>query len=118
MTWGDDPMKTTAKLLLAAAGAALLSAHAVGQETQFARKRTSQTTMKQDSAQCWRLAQKARMTDDQATQNLAAGYLIGGIVGVLITASENEDANKNPKSTFRRQLHDACMEKRGYQKAE
>jgi hypothetical protein len=111
-------MKTTAKLVLVAAGVALLSAHAVAQETQFARKRTSPATLKQDSAQCWRQAQKAKMTDDQATQNLAAGYLVGGIIGVLITASENEDANKNPKSTFRRQLHDACMEKRGYKKAE
>lgn len=111
-------MKTTMKLLLAAAGAALLAAHAAGQETQFTRKRTSAALTKQDSVQCWRLAQKAKMTDDQATQNLATGYLIGGIVGVLITASENEDANKNPKSTFRRQIHDACMEKRGYKKAE
>src|SRR5262245_19853355 len=110
--------KTTARLLLAAAGAALLSAHAAGQETQFTRKRTSQATLKQDSAQCWRLAQKARLTDDQAAQNLATGYLVGGIVGVLITASENEDANKNPKSSFRRQQHDACMEKRGYTKAD
>jgi hypothetical protein len=103
---------------LTAAAAALLSAHAFGQETQFARKRTSQAVMKQDSAQCWRQAQKARLSDDQATQNLVAGYLIGGVIGVLVTASENEDANKSPKSSFRRGLHDACMEKRGYGKAE
>ena len=109
---------TTVKLLLVAAGAALLSAHAVGQDTQFARKRTSQAAMKQDSAQCWRLAQKSKLTQAQADQNLATGYLIGGIVGVLVIASENEDANKSPKSTFRRQTHDACMERRGYKKAE
>jgi subtilisin family serine protease len=111
-------MGTTTKLLLAAAGAALLAAHATGQDTQFTKTRTSQAAIKQDSAQCWRLAEKAKMTDEQATQNLATGYLVGGIVGVLITASENEDANKNPKSTFRRQVHDACMEKRGYKKGE
>ncbi len=111
-------MKTTARVLLAALGAALLSGHAAAQETEFIRKRTSQATLKQDSAQCWRLAQRARLTDEQATQNLMTGYLIGGIVGVLITASENEDANKSPKSAFRRQLHDACMEKRGYKRAE
>jgi hypothetical protein len=111
-------MKAMTKLLLAAAGAALLSAHAVGQETQFARKRTSQAVLKQDSAQCWRLARKSKLSGEQADQNLAAGYLIGGIVGVLVVASENEDANKNPKSAFRRQIHDACMEKRGYKKAE
>jgi hypothetical protein len=111
-------MKAMTKLLLAAAGAALLSAHAVGQETQFARKRTSQAALKQDSSQCWRLAQKSKLSGEQANQNLATGYLIGGIIGVLVVASENEDANKNPKSTFRRQIHDACMEKRGYKKAE
>jgi hypothetical protein len=111
-------MRTTTKLLLAAAGAALVTVHAAGQDAQFARKHTSKATMKQDSAQCWRLAQKQKMSDEQASQNLAAGYLIGGIVGVLITASENEDANKNPKSSFRRQIHDACMEKRGYTKGE
>jgi hypothetical protein len=111
-------MRTSSKLLLAAAGAALLSAHAVGQDTQFTRKRTSQATLKQDSAQCWSLARKARMTQAQADQNLATGYLIGGIIGVLVTASENEDANKNPKSSFRRQIHDACMAKRGYKRAE
>ena len=49
---------------------------------------------------------------------MVTAYLIGGIVGVLIASSENEDANKNPKSTFRRQLHDACMAERGYRKAE
>ena len=42
-------MKITAKLLLVAAGVALLSAHAAGQETQFARKRTSQATLKQET---------------------------------------------------------------------
>jgi|SRR5687767_12461193 hypothetical protein len=111
-------MKAISKLLLASAGAALLSAHAVGQDTQFTRKRTSPATLKQDSAQCWRQAQKARLTDDEASQKLVTGYLVGGVIGVLITASENEDANKSPKSTFRRQVHDACMEKRGYRKAE
>src|SRR5262245_51721957 len=98
-------MTTTAKLLLTAAAAALLSAHAAGQETPFARKRTSPPAMKQDSAQCWRLAQKAKLTDDQATQNLVTGYLIGGVIGVLVTASENDDANKSPKSSFRRGVH-------------
>lgn len=111
-------MKMISKLVLAAAGVALLSAHAIGQDTQFTRKRTSPAAMKQDSAACWSQARRARMTKAQAEQNLATGYLIGGVIGVLVTASENEDANKNPKSSFRRQIHDACMEKRGYKKAE
>jgi hypothetical protein len=111
-------MRIMTKLLLAAAGAALLSAHAVGQDTQFTRKRTSPAALKQDSARCWQIAQKARLSSEQADQNLVTGYLVGGVIGVLVTASENEDANKNPKSSFRRQIHDACMEKRGYTKAD
>jgi len=56
--------------------------------------------------------------EEQATQNVVTGYLIGGVIGVLIASSENEQANTDPKSTFRRQLHDECMVKRGYRKAE
>lgn len=111
-------MRTTARLVLAAAGAALLSAQAIGQETDFTRKRTSQAALKRDSAQCWRQARTARLTEEQATQNLVTGYLVGGIIGVLITSASNEDANKSPKSAFRRQVHDACMERRGYRRAE
>jgi hypothetical protein len=46
------------------------------------------------------------------------GYLIGGVIGVLIASSENEQANKHPKSAFRRQVHDECMVRRGYKKPE
>lgn len=111
-------MTAMAKLLAAAAGALLLTAHAAGQDTAFAKKGASRSVHKQDSARCWRLAQKARLTEEQATQNVVTAYLIGGIVGVLVASSENEDANKNPKSTFRRQVHDACMARRGYSKAD
>ena len=93
-----------------------LSCSSIGPFPDLSQASQAQAALKQDSAQCWRLARKARMTEAQANQNLATGYLIGGIVGVLVMASENEDANKNPKSTFRRQVHDACMEKRGYRK--
>jgi hypothetical protein len=111
-------MKTTAKAVLAAAGALLLCGYALGQEATFKKKGASAAVQKRDSAQCWRLAQKARLTDEQATQNVVTGYLVGGIIGVLVASSDNEEANKNPKSAFRRQVHDACMAKRGYEKAE
>ena len=71
-----------------------------------------------DSAQCWKLAQKAKLTDEQANQNLLTGYLVGGVIGLAIASSSNEEANKDPKSAFRRQVHDNCMAKRGYKKAE
>jgi hypothetical protein len=111
-------MKTTAKAVLAAAGTLLVCSYALGQEATFKKKGASAAVQKRDSAQCWRLAQKARLTDEQATQNVVTGYLVGGIIGVLVASSDNEDANKNPKSTFRRQVHDACMAKRGYEKAD
>ena len=66
-------MKTAAKFLLVAAGVALLSAHAAGQETQFAKKRTSQVTLKQELGAMLASAQKAKMTDDQATQKSRSG---------------------------------------------
>jgi hypothetical protein len=111
-------MKTAVKAVLAAAGAVLLCGYALGQEATYKKRGASAAAKKRDSTQCWRLAQKSRLTDEQATQNVVTGYLIGGIVGVLIASSDNEDANKNPKSAYRRQVHDACMAKRGYQKVE
>jgi hypothetical protein len=108
----------TAKVVFAGAGALLLCAHALGQEAAFTKKGASAATQKRDSAQCWRLAQKTRLTEEQATQNVVTGYLVGGIIGVLVASSSNEEANKHPKSAFRRQVHDDCMAKRGYQKAE
>jgi hypothetical protein len=106
------------KVAAAAAAVVLLSAQAAGQDAEFVRRGTSAAAQRQDSERCWRTAQKARLTEEQATQNLATAYLVGGIVGVLIVSSANEEANKDPKSGFRRQLHDECMLKRGYRRVE
>jgi hypothetical protein len=111
-------MTATAKLLLAAAGTLLLSVAAAGQDARFTKKGAQPAVQKQDSARCWSLAQKTRLTEEEATQNMVTAYLIGGVVGVLIASSANEDANTNPKSTFKRQVHEGCMTKRGYTKAE
>ena len=112
-------MRTTAKALLAVAGA-LLCGHALGQDAEatFKKKGASVAAQKRDSAQCWRIAQKTKLTDDQATQNVVTGYLVGGVIGVLVAQSNNEEANKHPKSAFRRQVHEECMARRGYEKAE
>jgi hypothetical protein len=111
-------MNTTAKALLAAAGALAVCGYALGQEAEatFKKKGTSIAAQKRDSAQCWKTAGKTKLTEEQATQNLVTGYLIGGVIGVLLVQSSNEEANKDPKSAFRRQLHDECMAKRGYEK--
>jgi hypothetical protein len=107
-----------AKLAAAAMAAALLCGQAAAQDAEFARKGASRAVQSLDSARCWRVAQKARLTEEQATQDLVGAYLVGGIVGVLIVSSANEEANKDPKSAFRRRVHDDCMVKRGYHKAD
>jgi Na+/glutamate symporter len=111
-------MNTTAKILLAATGVLVVCGYALGQdaETIFKKRGTSIAVQKRDSAQCWRTAEKTKLTEEQATQNLVTGYLIGGVIGVLLVQSNNEEANKDPKSAFRRQVHDECMTKRGYEK--
>jgi len=111
-------MHKAMKLALAAASMLVLLGTAAGEDTKFRKAGTSAAAQKGDSAQCWKIAQKTRMTDEQATQNVVAGYLIGGIVGVMIASSANEEANKDPKSQFRRQVHDECMAKRGYKKVD
>jgi hypothetical protein len=110
-------MKTMAKAVAAAAGI-LLCGYALAQEAAFKKRGASAAMQKRDSAQCWSLARKAKLTEEQATQNLVTGYLIGGVIGVLVASTENEQATKDPKSSFRRRLHDECMVRRGYQKVE
>jgi hypothetical protein len=109
---------TLASVAALAAGTLLLLGSAWGEETKFRKAGASIAMEKRDSAQCWRLAQKAKLTEEQAAQNVVAGYLVGGIIGVMIVSSSNEDANKNPKSQFRRQVHADCMAKRGYKQAD
>jgi hypothetical protein len=113
-----EMMNTTGKLLLAAAGTLAVCEYALGQDAEaiFKKRGASAPLQQRDSAQCWRIALKTKLTEEQATQNLVTGYLIGGVIGVLVAQSSNEEANKDPKSAFRRQLHDECMAKRGYVK--
>jgi hypothetical protein len=111
-------MHRTTKVVMAAGAGLWLAGSAVAEDATFRKAGASAAVQKRASAQCWKLAQKTRLTDEQATQNLVAGYLIGGIVGVMIVSSTNEEANKDPKSQFRRQVHDDCMAKRGYRKVE
>ena len=107
-------MHRTVQLALAALAIAFVVGPAAGEDTKFRKAGSNAAAQKRDSAACWQVAQKTKMTDEQATQNLVTGYLIGGVVGVMIASNSNEDANKSPKSEFRRQVHDECMMKRGY----
>lgn len=107
-------MNRTLKIAVLAAGLLALTGGALGEETKFRKTATSEAAQNRDSAQCWRAAQKTKQTDEQATGKLLAGYLIGGVVGVAVAANDNADANTNPKSNFRRGVHDECMVKRRY----
>ncbi len=107
-------MHRTIKLAVVATGLLALVGGAWAEETKFRKTATSAAVQKRDSAQCWRAAQKSNQTDEQATGKLLAGYLIGGVVGVAVAANDNADANKNPRSNYRRGVHDDCMVKRGY----
>src|SRR5262245_42246275 len=101
-------MHRTMKIGIAAAAALGLLGAASAQDTAFKKAGAAAAAQKRDSGQCWKLAQKSKLTDEQATQNLVAAYLIGGIVGVMVVSATNEEANKDPKSQFRRQVHDDC----------
>jgi hypothetical protein len=88
------------------------------EDTKFARRGTSLSALQSDSHQCWKLAQKTNISSEEATGNVIAGTLLFGMVGGAIAASSTQDALKDPKNHHRRKVHDECMAKRGYKKAE
>src|SRR5262245_16801423 len=70
-------MNTTAKVLLAAAGALAVCGYALGQDAEatFKKRGASIAAQKRDSGQCWKIAGKTKLTEEQATQNVITGYL-------------------------------------------
>ena len=90
-------MNRTTTLAVICASALILHGCASAEETLFSKRGMSLTAQKSDSAQCWKLAQKTNLTDDQATQNVVAGVVVGGLVGGLLVSSANEEARKDPQ---------------------
>ena len=75
---------TPAAITALAAGTLLLLGSAWGEEAKYRKAGASVAVEKRDSAQCWKLAQKAKLTEEQAAQNVVAGYLIGGYFFELV----------------------------------
>ncbi|MDX2204756.1 MAG: hypothetical protein NW223_18550 [Hyphomicrobiaceae bacterium] len=88
------------------------------EDTKFTRRSTSPTALQSDSEQCWRLAQKENITSEEATSNVLVGTVLFGLVGATVVAASEKEALKDPKNYHRRRVHDDCMAKRGYKKAE
>jgi hypothetical protein len=61
------------------------------------------------AAYCWRIANKARMAQEEAKQNVVVGYLVGGLIGALITSSQHGEAYETDRW---RQAYDRCMARR------
>ena len=88
------------------------------EDTTFTRRSTSVAALQSDSNQCWKLAQKENITSEEATSNVIAGAVLFGLVGATVAASSTQEALKDPKNYHRRRVHDECMVRRGYKKAE
>lgn len=113
-------MRGVVRLPLAFVAVALLSgcASVDTADTPFKRRNTSVATLKSDSNQCWKLAQKTNISSEDAAGGVVMGYVVFGVVGALVAASSNEEARKDPKNYHRRNVHDQCMTQRGYKKVE
>jgi hypothetical protein len=88
------------------------------EDTQFRRRSTSLTTLKSDSAQCWKLAQKKNVSAADATGGVVMGTILFGVIGAAATAYAVEQDKQDPKNSVRRAAHDECMTQRGYKKVE
>jgi hypothetical protein len=62
-------------------------------------------------AHCLKLANTARVAQEEAKQKIVVGFLAGGLVGGLIASSQNDDAYKEPKVLWG-EVYDGCMGKR------
>jgi hypothetical protein len=76
----------------------------------FSKPNTASSVAERDAEQCWQQAQRTSVPEEKASENLTGAFIVGGLVGVGINGSANEDA-------YRGHLRDQCMAKRGYAKS-
>jgi uncharacterized protein YceK len=76
----------------------------------FSKPNTALSVAERDAEQCWQQAQRTSVPEEKASENLTGAFIVGGLVGVGINRSANEDA-------YRGHLRDQCMAKRGYAKS-
>jgi hypothetical protein len=104
--------------LAAAVGVFLYGCAVEVQDAKFSRRATSPIALQSDSDQCWKIAQKSNITDSEATTDMAASWFFFGAIGAAVSASNTEEARKDPKNYHRRKVHEECMTQRGYKKLE
>ena len=57
---------------------------------------------------CRKLAERARVAQEEAKQRVVVGYLAGGLLGALITSSQNDEAYKQPNVVWD-EVYNNCM---------
>jgi hypothetical protein len=70
---------------------------------------SSEVQQEPDVIYCRRRARRAKVAQESATQNVVVGYLAGGLIGALITSSNNEEAYQDQKGDFRREAFERCL---------
>jgi hypothetical protein len=60
------------------------------------------------AADCRRAADRAQQGQEEAKKKVVIGYIAGGLLGALVTSSQNDEAYKDPK-LVRDQAYNTCM---------
>jgi hypothetical protein len=121
MRFWEGAMRRTIGLSLAAVAVLLMNGCAsvdLDETARFKRRGTSVASLKGDSDQCWRVAQKSNISDSEATGDMVAGYVLFGLVGMAVASGATEEARNDPKNYHRRKVHDECMVRKGYKRIE
>lgn len=99
-----------ALIVCATAFALMLQGCASSETANFTKSNISAAVTQRDAEQCSQQAQSKGVPEDKSSENTAAAFIVGGLVGVSVNRAANEDA-------YRASLRDRCMAKRGYAKA-
>lgn len=127
-------MYRSVKVAFAAAGTVLLCGQALSQDVRLPRKGSSpgfemptyrpasrhqhRPHHEHDAGQAWRdeafiycsrRAKREKLAQEEARQNVVVGYLAGGLIGAVITSSQNEEAYLDQKGKFRREAFERCL---------
>ncbi len=78
------------------------------QEREREERQGHEERRERQAADCRKLAERARQAQEVAKQKVVIGYLAGGLLGALITSSQNDDAYKEPKAVWD-EVYNNCM---------
>jgi hypothetical protein len=71
-------------------------------------RQDQQDRQERQAADCREQARKAQAAQEQAKRKVVIGYLAGGLLGALITSSQNDEAYKEPKVVWD-ETYNNCM---------